>query len=120
MRVDLDYLTCTKYRQGWEAERCVQLLREVVGALAYAQEQGLSRGDIQPSTLFLTDSGLYKMGCIETLDSNALAYSLPNNPLYLSPVLRRAFTQLLGQLTGQVSPNSYKSDIYSLGLISCN
>jgi hypothetical protein len=42
---------------------------------------------------------------------------MAGTPLYLSPILRKAFTQqLLGQEVGQVDHNPYKSDVYSLGL----
>jgi len=75
--------------------------------------------DIKPSNLFLTDAAGFKVGdfgCAKSLDS-ALEHSMAGTPLYLSPILRRAFTQqLLGQQIGPVEHNPYKSDVFSLGL----
>jgi serine/threonine-protein kinase len=96
------------------------LLEQLVSALAFAQENGVCHRDIKPSNLFLTEAGLYKVGdfgCAKAFDNSALGYTMAGTPLYLSPILRKAFTQqLLGQEVGQVDHNPYKSDVYSLGL----
>jgi len=117
---DLDTLTRTEHPQGWEETFCAQLLEQVVWALAYAQEKEVGHRHIQPSSLFLTDSGLLKItdfGCAKALNSCAFGHTESGTPYFLCPVLRKAFTQMvLGEEMGQAECSPYKSDVYSLGL----
>lgn len=118
---DLECLTHNQYREGWDEAAVGQVLFQVTSALSYAQQAEVCHRDIKPSNLFLSEDGWVKIGdfgCAKkTFDSGMMGHTMAGTPLFLSPVLRQAFTmQLLGQQVGPVTHDPYKSDVYSLGL----
>lgn len=106
-------------QQYWNEREVVEHLRDMAGALAYAETQGVAHRDIKPHNIFINTEGRVKIG-----DFGSAAFSVERNlrttlqgsPYFLSPELKQVY---LNSLTGQVATHSYNpylSDVYSLGL----
>ena len=95
-----------------EAE-LLDLFCQTIDALAFMQAQGLAHRDLKPQNIFLTLSKSIKIGDFGSTSWNTSEFGeLVGTPYYLSPLLKQAL------LTSQVAVqhNSFKSDVYSLGL----
>lgn len=116
METDLEQEIRRRKRKGeyWSDVELITVLISLVKALSFAQKQGISHGDIQPCSIFLTNS-TFKIGNFRSsnriFDSLQAQPSLHSPPIYLSPELKRHY-----QGAAPLSHDSVKSDVYSLAV----
>ena len=92
----------------------------IINALVYYKAFNVSHGDLKPSNIFISQSGVYKI-VDSTLFNNVSSYmqiqwnphSNQNSNIYLSPNLMKSLSENLVQPIHNVN----KSDIYTLGMI---
>lgn len=104
-----------KAGQYWSEAEAWALLKTLVSAFDYMQQQGYAHRDIKAENIFLTTEGQVKVGDFGSSRFMAISHmqaTLAGSPLYLSPLLKAAY------LSRQTSAthNVYKSDVYSLGV----
>lgn len=103
----------------WTEEELVTYLFQIVDALEYLQGRGVCHRDIKPHNIFLCFHNTVKLGdfgaTCNTLDLSL--FSIQGTPLYLSPLLRRHYSEYLADPSVQsFHHNPYKSDVFSLGI----
>jgi len=139
-------IDCRK-REGrlWKELELLQICKEMVSALAYAETCGIAHRDIKPENIFF-DRNRYKLGdfgasisvSLHSLPSslhysnpehfntfltsrsqeNSLVHpSLPGNLRYSSPEYRQAVIQAVSQGSVQAEIDFFRADVYSLGLV---
>ena len=97
----------------WSEEEMWAHTRTLVGALAFAQSQGVAHRNIKPQSIFLTSNGQVKIGnwssskYIQNIEN-----TLTGTPVFLSPLQKQALLSYTASLQHDV----FKSDVYSLGL----
>lgn len=102
--------------ENFSMEELTHLLYNTVEAGAYLQENGQNHGDIRPSQILVSKEGTFKLG--DRLNDptppprNQFNNIVAGKDLYMSPVLYNA----LKKHNFKVSHNSYKSDVFSLGM----
>lgn len=116
-RRDLSKLIKERGKSGqyWTEEEAWTLLKDLVSAFEYMQQQGYAHRDIKAENIFLTNEGQVKVGDFGSSRYMAIAHmqaTLAGSPLYLSPLLKAAY---LARQT-RATHNVYKSDVYSLGV----
>ena len=97
----------------YEETEIWNVLHTLVDVLSSAQLQSISHRDIKPANIMLSKPGvkLGDFGSAKRIAELATA-TVIGTPIYLSPVLRLG----LSQHSPTVTHNSYKSDVYSLGM----
>ena len=99
----------------------VNILKQLISSLSFLQKNNISHRDIKPQNILIFKNKIYKLTDfgearkISERDKNnksLVQYSLKGTELYMSPLLFN------GLRTGQIDikHNTYKSDVYSLGL----
>ena len=93
------------------------MAESILNAFVYLQTNKIKHQDICPENILISKTGEYKIGEYELITKGLNGYFrslLGNNTeCYLSPKLVTA----LGKKEMNPKHNSYKSDIYSLGMI---
>jgi len=98
-------------RRGDEVplERCLDLMKQVSRALAYAHEAGVAHRDIKPDNIFVTRDGdvrILDFGIARIQDSNLTATGVAlGTPAYMSP------EQVLGEKVDR------RSDVFGAGAV---
>lgn len=103
----------------WSEATLLYYGNQLISALAYLQQKDCAHRDIKPENILVSNSGrLLKISdfgdCIKVI-KNSL--SLRGTTNYLSPILRTAYKQNLGDQIKTIRHNPFKSDVFSLGLI---
>ena len=106
-------------QQYWSEREVVEHLRDMAGALAYAEKQGVAHRDVKPHNVLISAEGRVKIA-----DFGSAAFSVERNlrttlqgsPYFLSPELKQVYLSSLTGQAGTHSYNPYRSDVYSLGL----
>ena len=102
-------------------EELVNILKQLISSLSFLQKNKISHRDIKPQNILIFKNKVYKLTDfgearkVNERDKNSksiMQYSLKGTELYMSPLLFN------GLRTGQIDimHNTYKSDVYSLGL----
>ena len=110
----------TKKMKYSESE-LINILKQLISSLSFLQKNNISHRDIKPQNILIFKNKVYKLTDFgearrireKDNNNNSLAqYSLKGTELYMSPLLFN------GLRTGQIDikHNTYKSDVYSLGL----
>ena len=103
----------------WTEEELVTYLFQIVDALEFLQRRDLCHRDIKPHNIFLDSSDVIKLGDFGATCStlNNSSFSIQGTPLYLSPLLRKYYSESLADPSIQfLHHNPYKSDVFSLGV----
>lgn len=103
----------------WTQDECWYLLYAVTTALAYAQKQGVTHGNLQPGAIYRSEDGYYKVGefvCPALPIPTSYFYEV-KLPFFLSPEAKQVYSQLLLGRSVEAIYNCYKADVYSLGLL---
>lgn len=103
----------------WSEEELVMYLFQIVDALDYLQQRDLCHRDIKPHNIFLDSNDVIKLGDFGATCStlNNSSFSIQGTPLYLSPLLRKHYSESLADPSVQtLHHNPYKSDVFSLGV----
>lgn len=103
----------------------MNVFKSLIEAFAYLQSKGFAHRDIKPQNILISNQGVYKIvdfGAIKEdmqyIDAQfASNYTIQGTPTYLSPKLRKAYTEYLSDHSrSRVEHNPIKSDVYSLGM----
>ena len=109
----------TRKEKRWEEWELVEMMRDVVKALNYAEKQGVSHRDIKPQNILITGN-IVKIADFGSAKRHLNLFpasdSLQGSFLYLSPELKRIYEEHLRKGPQKCSYDSTKSDIYSLGV----
>ena len=94
----------------------VIILKQIVAALCFLQEKGISHRDVKPQNILIFPNNIFKVADFgeakEVKQANRQIETLRGTELYMSPIL---FTTLRTTNKNNVQHNSYKSDVFSLG-----
>jgi len=105
----------SKYNLFYKESELLTILSQLVSTLVSLQKNHITHRDIKPQNI-LVINGKYKLcdfGEIRVLKRNGLIVQrIRGSELYMSPIL---FKGLHSNLT-QVKHNTYKSDVFSLGM----
>ncbi|OMJ92947.1 hypothetical protein SteCoe_4164 [Stentor coeruleus] len=103
----------------WTQEEILNYAHQLINAMAYLQEKEISHRDLKPGNIFLSNNyTVVKIG--EFQESKKITteiQTIRGSPMYFSPLIRKALSQYFITHVFQVHHNSYKSDVYSLGII---
>ena len=105
----------TKYNLYYKESELLNIMTQLISTLALMQKNHITHRDIKPQNI-LVINGKYKLcdlGEIRVLKrSGLIVQRIRGSELYMSPIL---FKGLHSNLT-QVKHNTYKSDVFSLGM----
>ena len=97
-------------------DELINILKQIVSALCFLQENGMSHRDVKPQNILIFSDNIYKIADFgeakELKTYNKQMETLRGTELYMSPIL---FTTLRNTANNNVQHNSYKSDTFSLG-----
>jgi len=108
-----------KSHSVWTESDLLEIMYILIDALAYAQEQDICHRDIKPHNIFINHSGSVKIGDFGSSSRHEAEgeMQLIGTPLYLSPALRAKYMHFVStEERRNILHNSYKSDVYSLGI----
>ena len=105
----------------YKEQELIDILKQLISSLSFLQKNHISHRDIKPQNILIFKNKVYKLtdfgearriGGKDENNNDILQYSLKGTELYMSPLLFN------GLRTGQIDikHNTYKSDVYSLGL----
>ena len=106
----------------YKEQDLIHILKQLISSLSFLQKNHISHRDIKPQNILIFKNKVYKLtdfgearkigGGKDGNNNEILQYSLKGTELYMSPLLFN------GLRTGQIDikHNTYKSDVYSLGL----
>ena len=105
----------------YKEQELIDILKQLISSLCFLQKNNISHRDIKPQNILIFKNKVYKLtdfgearriGGKDESNNDILQYSLKGTELYMSPLLFN------GLRTGQIDikHNTYKSDVYSLGL----
>ena len=107
-----------QHRERITEETVWVFLRQLINALALAQEKGICHRDIKPQNLFVdTDRNVIKvgdMGASKVYAQGDELHTIQGTLLYLSPLLKDQY--LTNRHQGKAVHNPFKSDVFSLGI----
>jgi len=92
----------------------INIMRQIIEALIYMKEKGISHRDIKPQNIFIFPGNIYKLGDfseakkIQNIDNKI---TLRGSELYMSPILYHNYKIKNPKVIHDV----YKSDVFSLG-----
>lgn len=102
----------------WSDDELIDYLKQLVEVYAFLEERNVAHRDIKPENIFVSDD--LKMFIVGDLGSAKekidFSSTIAGTPLYLSPALRKAYSNHLAGIPQNFAHNSFKSDVYSLGL----
>ena len=106
------------YGEYWSEKELLEILEQLVSALAYAQSMGISHRDIKPQNILISPQNVFKLGDFGSSKMNVASttQTIQGTPLYLSPELRQSLTAVLKGSQHVQSYDPFKSDVYSLGM----
>lgn len=114
-----DWDTQIKYYRNinkeYKEEDLIIILKQLTSALSYLQSKGISHRDIKPQNILIFPSNVYKLsdfGEAKSIQKAKNMNTLKGTEMFMSPSLFKA----LHSNEGEVLHNSYKSDVYSIGL----
>jgi serine/threonine protein kinase len=90
------------------------ILKQLTSTFALLQKNNITHRDIKPQNVLIVN-GVYKVcdfGEAKVTDSDIIRQTIKGTELYMSPILFRA----LNQRQNQLIHNTYKSDVFSLGM----
>ena len=101
-------------KRPYKEEEIINILKQVVSALAYLQKKGIAHRDIKPQNILLFIGNIFKvadLGEAKNVNDENKHMTLRGSELYMSPILyeRHKFKRK------DVFHNAYKSDVFSLG-----
>ncbi|CAG9329978.1 unnamed protein product [Blepharisma stoltei] len=106
-----------KYQQRWNEAELWNHMKSLIEVFSFLQEKNIAHRDIKPQNIFIGDNDellVADLGCAVKKKTTGLEeMTLAGTPLYLSPLLRRAYDN---NPSGGIDHNPFKSDVYSLGL----
>jgi hypothetical protein len=105
-------------KNHYSEEELKNVFKQIVTALAFLQNKNISHRDVKPQNILIFKDNLFKI-CdfgeakqISMLETNKQLSTLRGTELYMSPLLFNA----LRTNQNDIKHNSFKSDVYSLGL----
>ena len=90
------------------------ILKQLTSTFALLQKNNITHRDIKPQNVLIVN-GVYKVcdfGEAKVTDSDIIRQTIKGTELYMSPILFRA----LNKRQNQLIHNTYKSDVFSLGM----
>lgn len=117
---DLEKLIIERSRAQayWSQKELLDYAFQLLTPLEFLQKSNISHRDIKPANILITDNGktlkLADFGTSKVITTNTL--TINGTPLFLSPQMRKAYSDLYVTGVLRVAHNSYKSDVFSLGL----
>ena len=101
-------------KKPYKEEEIINILKQVVSALAYLQKKGIAHRDIKPQNILLFIGNIFKvadLGEAKNINSKNKQMTLRGSELYMSPILYESHKFK----RKNVFHNAYKSDVFSLG-----
>lgn len=96
----------------------LKYIKQTIRAFSTFQKHGISHRDIKPENIFMSDDLnnliIGDLGCADK--NKEQSTTLAGTPLYLSPKLRQAYAKYMLGMKPELNHNTFKSDVYSLGL----
>lgn len=107
------------HNQYFSETELIAHLDRLINIFAYFQDKEVAHRDIKPENIFVDDDGqlvVGDFGCASELSKSK--DSLAGTPLYLSPILKRVFLDIMSNKHHKtiIEHDVYKSDVYSLGI----
>lgn len=104
----------------WSENELLEYLKMLVETFALLETRKVAHRDIKPENIFVSDNGrrliVGDLGSAKEKAKN-ISETIAGTPLYLSPEVRKAYSDhLVGNTLQNFSHDPFKSDIYSLGL----
>ena len=112
--IQLDDFRLVQYKVYKEL---IEIMKQLVSALAFLQKNSISHRDMKPQNVLLFKDDIFKVADfgeakqIMKLETNKQLSTLRGTELYMSPILFNA----LRTNQNDIKHNSYKSDVFSLG-----
>jgi RIO-like serine/threonine protein kinase len=103
-----------KDRRPYSESELKELITQLITSLAWLQKNNISHRDLKPQNVLCFRNGVYKLadfGEAKEVKINKQLSTIRGTELYMSPILFDA----LRQNKEDISHNSYKSDVFSLG-----
>ncbi|OMJ66811.1 hypothetical protein SteCoe_36214 [Stentor coeruleus] len=121
---DLDKLIVERSRKRdyWSQNELFEFAYQLISPLEFLQQNNISHRDIKPANILITNDRktlkIADFGSSRCITTQTL--SIIGTPIFLSPIVRKAYSESL--LTGvlKLIHNPYKSDVFSLGLTFLN
>lgn len=113
-----------KRKKNYYSERELkEIIRQLIHTFAELQRHGISHRDIKPQNILLFEDGSFRIsdfGEAKTIlnsknNQNTIKQTIRGTELYMSPILFHAL-QSKNQKDKYTEHNTYKSDVFSLGL----
>jgi tRNA A-37 threonylcarbamoyl transferase component Bud32 len=103
-----------KERRPYTEDELRTLLKQLINCLAWLQKKNISHRDLKPQNILLFGNGVYKLadfGEAKEVKITKQLNTVRGTELYMAPALFEA----LRQNKDDISHNSFKSDVFSLG-----
>ena len=103
-------------KQYYTENELFQIIYQLVKTLSLMQKNKVSHRDIKPQNILIMKNGIYKIcdfGEARVIEGNGLVIQrVRGSQLFMSPILFYAYNRNISQ----VIHNTYKSDVFSLGM----
>lgn len=112
-----------KKKNHYSEHELEEIIRQLIHTFAELQRHGISHRDIKPQNILLFEDGSFRIsdfGEAKTIlnpknNQNTIKQTIRGTELYMSPILFHAL-QSKNQNDKYTEHNTYKSDVFSLGL----
>jgi serine/threonine protein kinase len=104
-------------RDYFKESTLMEYLKQAAKLFAELQKRNIAHRDIKPENIFIDDNWnliIGDLGC--AAEKKHQNMTLAGTPLYLSPKLREAYICYISNQRTTLEHDSFKSDVYSLGL----